>query len=231
MHAYHNMERKYMVEMKKLPVQARLTNDELAVLDKMAMLASARSGGAEISRAEALRVAGMRGAAMFIQEWTTGGGSMSAPAPVSLTPLQVVTPAEEETLPADLAPPVTPARDPIAALSQDQEAEEAALAPTPLQQVALAAVPPEVVEEAAAVPVPELENSVDLGGARAGAGYDTARLHLGQLCMRGHDWQGTGKTLRHIKDNTCVECKRVRDREAQQTRRTQQRGTKAKATG
>jgi hypothetical protein len=36
--------------------------------------------------------------------------------------------------------------------------------------------------------------------------FDPARYRLGVLCKRGHDWQGTGKSLHYLKDNYCWQC-------------------------
>lgn len=34
------------------------------------------------------------------------------------------------------------------------------------------------------------------------------RVYLGQLCCRGHDYNGTGQSLRYVTDLHCVECRR-----------------------
>lgn len=33
---------------------------------------------------------------------------------------------------------------------------------------------------------------------------------LGSLCKRGHDWQGTGRSLRYQTDGGCVRCQKER---------------------
>ena len=38
------------------------------------------------------------------------------------------------------------------------------------------------------------------------AGINTEKFKLGKLCKRGHDWEGTGKTLRYS-HNSCLACK------------------------
>ena len=38
--------------------------------------------------------------------------------------------------------------------------------------------------------------------------FDRTRYKLGQLCERGHDWHGTGQSLRRITKRDCVECAR-----------------------
>ena len=37
--------------------------------------------------------------------------------------------------------------------------------------------------------------------------------YLGRLCKRGHDWEGTGKSLRYSSNCGCVECRRVFQKE------------------
>ena len=39
--------------------------------------------------------------------------------------------------------------------------------------------------------------------------FDRTRYKLGQLCERGHDWHGTGQSLRRITKRDCVECGRL----------------------
>ena len=40
--------------------------------------------------------------------------------------------------------------------------------------------------------------------------FDPTRFKLGTLCKHGHDWNGTGKSLRCVKPrHDCVECKRI----------------------
>lgn len=41
--------------------------------------------------------------------------------------------------------------------------------------------------------------------------FDVSKFYLGTLCSRGHDWNGTGRSLRRIHiANNCVECVRER---------------------
>lgn len=46
--------------------------------------------------------------------------------------------------------------------------------------------------------------------------FDSATHYLGALCVRGHEWNGTGQTLRSLKHkstgNSCLECGRIRAR-------------------
>jgi hypothetical protein len=183
-----------MIDVKKLPVQTRLTQEELDLLDQVAAGARQRISGLEMSRAEALRLAAVRGARVLLDEWRT--------------PQQPAAPASPAV--DQIAP------DPIVQLARRQEAEEEALSMTPLQQVALAGVPPKVVEEAAAVPVPELENSVDLGGA----GFDTTRFTLGKLCKGRHEYTDTGKTLLRLPGRTCPQCESERRKQQRARKRT-----------
>src|SRR5262249_15743138 len=43
--------------------------------------------------------------------------------------------------------------------------------------------------------------------------YDIMKFHLGSLCKRQHDYLGSGKSLRRIVTNTCLECERETGRE------------------
>jgi hypothetical protein len=52
-----------------------------------------------------------------------------------------------------------------------------------------------------------------------GVEYDEARHYLGQLCSRGHDYEGTGKSLRRKRSHQCVPC----DRELASARRQAKR--------
>ncbi len=42
--------------------------------------------------------------------------------------------------------------------------------------------------------------------------FDTDKFYLGGLCLRGHDYNNTGKSLRRINDRGCLDCARIRDR-------------------
>ena len=44
--------------------------------------------------------------------------------------------------------------------------------------------------------------------------FDPKRYFLGTLCERGHDWNHSQKTLRHLKGRACCECKKAQDRAA-----------------
>lgn len=39
--------------------------------------------------------------------------------------------------------------------------------------------------------------------------FDESKHRLGRLCKRGHDWMGTGQSLRWIKGSQCIECHKV----------------------
>ena len=41
-------------------------------------------------------------------------------------------------------------------------------------------------------------------------GIDTTKRRLGELCKNSHDWQGTGKTLRRVNQNRCLDCEALR---------------------
>lgn len=41
-------------------------------------------------------------------------------------------------------------------------------------------------------------------------GFDPSKLYLGQLCKHGHDWNGSGQSLRRISNSDCAECNRQR---------------------
>lgn len=45
-----------------------------------------------------------------------------------------------------------------------------------------------------------------------GGTFDREKLCLGKLCKRGHDWQGTGRSLRRKSKRECLECERLRAR-------------------
>ncbi len=46
--------------------------------------------------------------------------------------------------------------------------------------------------------------------------FDPSTHTLGPLCKYGHDHEGTGQSLRRRKDNECLECQRIRQREHRQ---------------
>ena len=43
--------------------------------------------------------------------------------------------------------------------------------------------------------------------------FDHPNFYLGELCPRGHEWNGTGKTLKKKKGNKCAACENERKRE------------------
>lgn len=47
--------------------------------------------------------------------------------------------------------------------------------------------------------------------------------YLGVLCKRGHDWQGTGKSLRYEKSHGCYECIKVKGFEYNQTNKIEKK--------
>ena len=47
-------------------------------------------------------------------------------------------------------------------------------------------------------------------------GFDSDRYFLGSLCKRDHDWFESGCSLRKIKKNECVECKKLADKKWKQ---------------
>ena len=44
--------------------------------------------------------------------------------------------------------------------------------------------------------------------------FDTSKRYLGPLCPQGHDWAGTGQSLRNKKSHNCLACNRTYRREA-----------------
>ena len=51
------------------------------------------------------------------------------------------------------------------------------------------------------------------------ADFDPTKFYLSDLCKRGHDYQGTGKSLLRKSNANCVECQRAL-RRARDARRT-----------
>jgi hypothetical protein len=39
--------------------------------------------------------------------------------------------------------------------------------------------------------------------------FDSSRVYLGRLCKRGHDYQGTGKSLRRVGHGSCIKCHQI----------------------
>jgi hypothetical protein len=56
-------------------------------------------------------------------------------------------------------------------------------------------------------PVPELET------------FDPNKHYLGDLCQRGHDYQGTGQSLRNLAAGNCLACKTETQRERRKAKR------------
>jgi len=60
--------------------------------------------------------------------------------------------------------------------------------------------------------------------------YDTSKYVLGEICVRGHDYHGTGQSLRQrVGKHECVECMRVRKRAYKERRRQPKRPATSKA--
>jgi hypothetical protein len=51
--------------------------------------------------------------------------------------------------------------------------------------------------------------------------YDTTKFYLGKLCPRGHDWHGTGKTLRRKPKGRCDFCHNEDRKEGRAAKRAQ----------
>jgi hypothetical protein len=51
--------------------------------------------------------------------------------------------------------------------------------------------------------------------------YDPTRYRLGGLCTHGHNYQGTGKTLRRVPNGACPKCETAAQRERRQRQRDQ----------
>ncbi len=49
--------------------------------------------------------------------------------------------------------------------------------------------------------------------------YDPSKYVLGKLCPRGHDYHGTGQSLRRLPKFVCLECDAERARERRQAKR------------
>lgn len=56
--------------------------------------------------------------------------------------------------------------------------------------------------------------------------FDTEKFYLGSLCKRGHDWNGTGRSLRY-KRKVCLECSKLerRNRHQQNYKKKPKRAT------
>jgi hypothetical protein len=55
--------------------------------------------------------------------------------------------------------------------------------------------------------------------------FDASKFVLGKLCPRGHDYYGTGQTLRRLFRHVCPACDVERTREARKTRRAAEGAT------
>ena len=44
------------------------------------------------------------------------------------------------------------------------------------------------------------------------SGIDMSKYRLGKLCQLGHEWEGSGQSLRHIKSRSCIDCRREQNR-------------------
>lgn len=53
--------------------------------------------------------------------------------------------------------------------------------------------------------------------------FDATKLFLGSLCKRGHDYEGTRQSLRNIRGNYCVECKKLVQQRYQRSEESKQR--------
>jgi hypothetical protein len=52
--------------------------------------------------------------------------------------------------------------------------------------------------------------------------YDTSKYVLGKLCPRGHNYHGTGQSLRHRQRHVCLECDAEGARERRKAKRQEQ---------
>jgi hypothetical protein len=63
----------------------------------------------------------------------------------------------------------------------------------------------------------QASNTEDAEGPTALPPFDTSKRYLGTLCHHGHDWEGTGQSLRNLKGNYCIVCNRESQRAQRQT--------------
>jgi hypothetical protein len=101
---------------------------------------------------------------------------------------------------ADTAPTGPPTRS-------SQEALEATQTPRRPRRPPSPGRPPERPGEGTPPPIPEVPL------------FDTTRHVLGPLCPRGHDYHGTGQTLRRLPRHTCLECDAEQARARRRARR------------
>ena len=111
-----------MIDVKKLPVQARLTHEELGLLDQVVEAAQQRVRGLEMSRAEALRLAAIRGAQVLLEEWRAPQTVSSPSAGPALMGLEEV---------ATISPDMTPLQQVALAVPSPQTVEAAATVAVP----------------------------------------------------------------------------------------------------
>jgi hypothetical protein len=52
--------------------------------------------------------------------------------------------------------------------------------------------------------------------------YDTSKYALGEICTHGHDYHGTGQSLRRLADRECLDCHAARARAYRQRQRQAQ---------
>ena len=79
-----------------------------------------------------------------------------------------------------------------------------------------------VIQEVQSTQRPTLANEQRPGGALPGTvpPYDTSKYRLGRLCPRGHDYHGTGQSLRtNNRSSSCRACDVEQKREKRQARR------------
>jgi hypothetical protein len=69
------------------------------------------------------------------------------------------------------------------------------------------------VAKTASTPVPAMMSDTNVPA------FDTTKYVLGKLCPRGHDYHGTGQSLRHRRRHVCLAC----DAEQARARRNAQR--------
>jgi hypothetical protein len=66
---------------------------------------------------------------------------------------------------------------------------------------------------------PEQPRPPALPGLDAVPPFDPSKFVLGKLCPRGHEYYGTGQTLRRLFRHVCPACDVERTREARKTKR------------
>jgi hypothetical protein len=81
--------------------------------------------------------------------------------------------------------------------------------PVPLDAEALAALPAAPVT----IQIDERPTGVSVPP------FDIMKYALGEICKHGHDYQGTGQSLRRLADHECLACQRARAQAARQRKR------------